>query len=563
MQPETVTKPLRDLVLGFNTGSILLPQFQRDYVWKPAKIRNLLDSLLNDLPIGGFYLWAPAGRQVNAKVKTFGSKIQKRAAAYLIDGQQRLTSLEAAFELFSGEDRYGIELRCYLDLSIQSTEQRRNTKIFVSYGSNKSVKRRVDNGDPTLIEVKRFLDGRIDFELRNQTEAALRGLHGWDAKRTSNAMKRYDNACKMLDQLVPCTTIYNVTDEEAVEIFNRLNKGGTALREGDVRAAELARGPAVKVLQRMRDFVSEERPHRLGFGFSFAFRALVVFHRGSAQFKSLPADWIDSEGPHRSSLAETWDETQDSLSEALRFVDEKMAWSRRAFVPSANAIIVLAYALSKAGAGRIAPDAEKKYRKWLCLIALRGLFQGSVETTINRFVRAVRDTRKHPSIALIEGLTRNEARRIQPEEFAQYAQLWGPATQVLHSWLVRRKARDWLNGELLDALARSGDLGLAGGNLTVHHIFSRAVAADHFANPNDANCLANFAILSRNSNSEINEREPEDALQMLSAKQLQLASEQFFGTEAGDRLKVENFESFRDWRAQRLADAFNEDFGLK
>jgi hypothetical protein len=33
MQSETTTKPLRDLVQRFNSGEILLPQFQRDDVW--------------------------------------------------------------------------------------------------------------------------------------------------------------------------------------------------------------------------------------------------------------------------------------------------------------------------------------------------------------------------------------------------------------------------------------------------------------------------------------------------------------------------------------------------
>ena len=44
MRTETTTRPLRELVRGFHSGAILLPQFQRDYVWKSAKIRNLLDS---------------------------------------------------------------------------------------------------------------------------------------------------------------------------------------------------------------------------------------------------------------------------------------------------------------------------------------------------------------------------------------------------------------------------------------------------------------------------------------------------------------------------------------
>src|SRR5438552_3178342 len=112
----TTTRPLRDLVRGFNTGAILLPQFQRDYVWKPAKIRNLLDSLLKGFPIGGFYFWRPSTGTLDPKPKAIGEhRIGPEFDGYLIDGQQRLTSLEAAFGLYTGEDRQGIELRCYLD----------------------------------------------------------------------------------------------------------------------------------------------------------------------------------------------------------------------------------------------------------------------------------------------------------------------------------------------------------------------------------------------------------------------------------------------------------------
>jgi hypothetical protein len=305
----------------------------------------------------------------------------------------------------------------------------------------------------------------------------------------------------------PCTTVQNISDDVAVEVFRRLNQGGTALREGDVRAAELARGTAVKVLKKMREFVSEERPSRLGFGFSFAFRTLVVFHRGSARFRALPADWVNAAGPNKRSLAESWEAAREALDQALQFIDEEMGWSLRTLVPSASAIIVLSYAFDKAQSAAPIDDAEKRYRSWLCLTALSGVFQSSVETTIDRFVRRVRDSNKHPATALLEALTRNEARRIHPEELEQPTQLWGAATQVLYSWLVRRNALDWINNEKLDSLARANNVGFGGG-LSVHHIFPRKIAAETLNNPNDANCLANFAIVSRDTNSTFKETPP-------------------------------------------------------
>jgi hypothetical protein len=144
----------------------------------------------------------------------------------------------------------------------------------------------------------------------------------------------------------------------------------------------------VAVLKEMREFVSGERPRRLGFSFSFAFRGLVVFHRGSAQFSSLKHDWMDAPGPNSRTLYQSWKAAQKALDKALSFADERMGWSRRLLLPSTNALIVLAASLDKVDL-QVGPDDEQQMKRWLCLTAMRGPFQGSVETTINRFLRAL------------------------------------------------------------------------------------------------------------------------------------------------------------------------------
>lgn len=376
------------------------------------------------------------------------------------------------------------------------------------------------------------------------------------------AMRLFDRASKMFDQPVPCTTVYDVSDAEAVEVFSRLNKGGSPLRQGDVRAAELARGRAVDVLKKMRQFVVGERPQRLGFGFSFAFRALVLFHRESAQFSTLKPDWMESAGPHGRSLAESWRVTQRAIERSLEFLDTRMGWSRRALVPSANAAIVLGMALDKES-HELDEQTDQLYRRWLCVTALRGVFQGSVETTLNRFARAIRDTKKRPSRALLAALKRDEGRRVRADELDAYSQLWGPATQVMVAWCVGRQAKDWLSGDLLDSLARGGNPSLPGGDLTVHHLFARRILADQGYEPDEANVPANFAILSRSSNSEFGDRPADEVFKSLSPAEREIAAQQFFGQSAGDKLSLERYEEFCEWRAARLAEAINEWLGIE
>jgi hypothetical protein len=561
MKCETTTVRLRDLISDFRKGAILLPQFQRDYVWKPTKIRNLLDSLLREFPIGSFYIWKPKqGSPVDPKPKAHApSRVGATFVGYLIDGQQRLTSLEAAFGLYSGGDRDGDALRCYLDLAALEDGQRRDTRLFVSYAGNRSVARRVSNADPALIPIEQLFEG-LNQDLRKETEEALRSI-GWRPQRVGAALARFDRACRMLDQLVPRTTVSELSDKDAVEVFSRLNKGGAPLRQGDVRAAELASGNAADVLKRMRDFVSGEQRQQLGFGFSFAFRALVVFHRGSAQFNALKADWIEAPGPYGRSLRASWQAAERAIEKVLSFADERMGWSRRSLIPSANALIVLAAAFDKANF-KVTHEAEQLYRRWLCLTALRGVFQGSVETTINRFYRAIRQN-DVPAAALVHALTRNERRKISPEEFEAPSQLWGPATQIIHAWLVEKGARDWKTGEPINELARADEPGLAGGTLTVHHIFPRQLLKESYDDYSDiANRPANYALLSLETNSEFHHTPPEEILRTLKPNERENAACQFFGEAAGDLLNSDKYDEFCSWRAKRLAGSINEWIGL-
>ena len=131
------------------------------------------------------------------KHKAIGDQqIAAEFVGYLIDGQQRLTSLEAAFDLFSGEDKNGSELRCYLDLAATDEERRRVTRIFVSYGGNKSIAWRVEQADSTLIPL-RLLFGGKDHDLRKETEEALASLPGWTRKRVGSGNGQVRPRCGM------------------------------------------------------------------------------------------------------------------------------------------------------------------------------------------------------------------------------------------------------------------------------------------------------------------------------------------------------------------------------
>ena len=74
-------------------GTIGLPDIQRPFVWKNAKVRNLFDSMYRGYPVGYLLLWENANVEDSRTIGT--SDKQKVPSLLIVDGQQRLTSLFA------------------------------------------------------------------------------------------------------------------------------------------------------------------------------------------------------------------------------------------------------------------------------------------------------------------------------------------------------------------------------------------------------------------------------------------------------------------------------------
>lgn len=88
--------PVSRLVEDIELGEIALPELQRPFVWSPAQVRDLLDSMYKGFPVGSLLFWNTGVEQGTRQI---GVDEKKRAARYLIvDGQQRLTALYAVLK---------------------------------------------------------------------------------------------------------------------------------------------------------------------------------------------------------------------------------------------------------------------------------------------------------------------------------------------------------------------------------------------------------------------------------------------------------------------------------
>src|SRR5947209_3378922 len=95
---ERTDVAIRHLVDRIDRGELKLPEIQRGYVWKSTQVANLIDSLYRGYPSGSMLLWRPDRDVAERLASIEGSGAGPMAIPqYLLDGQQRLTSLHRVF----------------------------------------------------------------------------------------------------------------------------------------------------------------------------------------------------------------------------------------------------------------------------------------------------------------------------------------------------------------------------------------------------------------------------------------------------------------------------------
>jgi len=128
VHPHELPKLLGDM----ETGKLQVPRFQRDFVWPLTKTRALLDSLYKEFPIGSVFLWgAPAGGlPLSRPLADLGIPEPRQGSevTYILDGQQRLTSLYAVVKgLKLGSRDYG---RVCIDLETATRYEENKEEDF-------------------------------------------------------------------------------------------------------------------------------------------------------------------------------------------------------------------------------------------------------------------------------------------------------------------------------------------------------------------------------------------------------------------------------------------------
>lgn len=216
-QPENEPKKYAFLFNDIDVGRIKIPMFQRDFVWTNEQTAKLIDSIIKGFPIGSFILWQT--REELRHIRNIGNVTlpdvpKGEPALYVLDGQQRITSLYAVRK-GARVTREGEEIdykRILIDLSYEPDAD--DQVVFAD----------TEIGGPHISV----------FDLLNASFAEL--AQRFTSPELQNRVATYQQRLTTYDFSTIFIRDYPI--EIACEVFTRINTGGTALTLFEIMVAK-------------------------------------------------------------------------------------------------------------------------------------------------------------------------------------------------------------------------------------------------------------------------------------------------------------------------------------
>ena len=509
-----------------DNGHMALPEFQRGYVWNRDQVRGLFDSLYRRHPVGGLLVWATESKTATHRGD---SNLAAGVVKLLLDGQQRITSLYGVVrgrppKFFDGNAQAFTGLRFHLE-----------NETFAFYQPVKM------KDDPLWIDVTELMQtgtaGLGAFVSRLNADPELAPKVGAYVGRLSQLL-----GITEIDFHIEEVTGADKTLDVVVDIFNRVNSGGTKLSKGDLALAKIC-SDWPEARDTMKTKIKEWAGAGYHFNLDWLLRAVNTTLTGEAKFQFL----------HDKSA----EEIQDALKRATRHIDQclnmiggRLGLDHDRVLFARFAIPVMARYLDQ----RKGPMNELERDKllfWFVQAGMWGRFSGSVESFIDQDLAALEGPEGSLDRLLEQLRLWHGGLRVEPAHFTGWS-LGARFYPVLYLLTRMGEARDWGTGLPL----KSSMLGKMS-SLEVHHIFPKAQLYKRDYKRAEVNALANFCFLTKDTNLVISDRLPEAYFpEIESAHPGSLASQWI--PEDRELWKIENFRPFLEARKQLLAAEVNK-----
>jgi hypothetical protein len=502
-------------------GHMALPEFQRGYVWNRDQVRGLLDSLYRRNPVGGLLVW---GTESKTAVHRGEGPLAPGVVKLLLDGQQRMTSLYGVVRgkpprFFDGNAQAFTDLRFHLE-----------DEEFAFYQPVKM------KGDPLWIDVTEVMQrGSEDFENILERFSSYPSYASRIARYAGRLGKL--RGITEVDLHVEEVTGPDKTVDVVVDIFNRVNSGGTKLSKGDLALAKIcAEWPEAR--DEMKAALKTWETAGFDFNLDWLLRSVNTVLTGEARFTYLHDRHADEIKGALARATKAIDMSLNLISGRLGLDHDRVLFGR-------FAIPVMVRFLDQQNA-LLDERARDKLLFWFAEAGMWGRFSGSTESSIDQDLGAL----EGPD----GGLNR----------LLEQLRLWhgGLHVESGHFTGAGLGARFYPVLYMLTRMGESRDLGtglplkatLLGkmSQLEVHHIFPKAQLAKRGYPRGEVNAVANFCFLTKDTNLHISDTLPEVYFPRVEAQHPGVLASQWIPMDPG-LWKIENYLDFLEARKALLA----------
>lgn len=326
---------IKNLMDKVASKEYILPAIQREFVWKPAQVCRLFDSLLQGYPFGTFLFWKikPENRdkyQFYDFVQDYHQRdrphcdsidsLADKEFVAVLDGQQRITALniglrgsyswKVAGKWWSSDDAFPLR-KLYLNL-LGEGEAETSTKYQFEFLTEEQA---IKTESEYWFRVGRILESDID-DLTDELDDSIENKE--IRKQARNVLRQLRRTIFDQDKI----SYYEETDqslERVLNVFIRMNSGGTPLSYSDLLLSiAVAQWDSLNARDEIHKLVDDM--NTVGDGFSYSKdlvlkAGLMLSNIGSVGFK---VENFNKE--NMATLESNWDAIKQSLMLAVRLL---------------------------------------------------------------------------------------------------------------------------------------------------------------------------------------------------------------------------------------------------
>ena len=469
----TASLKIDKLISKIEFGYIKIPPFQRKFVWQQYQIIDLLDSIYNDYPIGSVLLWntkedLPSTRNIGGFI--LPEKEKEFPVDYVLDGQQRITSIYACFcqSTEQVESTYSAELNLF-DIYFDIDEKKFKPKVDLNQ-SNQSIPIRVLFNNAEFHKIcKSIADDDEKFKL---------------ATGLQSLFQNYE---------VPIVVIKGRSKAEVGIIFERINNTGTELTPLDLMIAWTWQED-YHLKEEIEDII--ESLSLKGFG---EIKDKIILQCLSAIIKNTTVTKeILSLNP--TDVRGNTGKLKESLELAIDFISRQFNIYSDDFLPNSHQIVGLTYLFSKIN--HLTADQSSVLKQWFWRTSFSNRYAGSTDQKMDEDIRFMDEVLSNSFSSL------HKYSSLIAEDFPKKQALTknSPYVRAVLLMLAQQNPLDLTNSNFIDLNATLSSYN----RKEYHHVFPKAFLKSQGLQNDKINVVANFCFLPSNSNKKILDKAPAD-----------------------------------------------------